>query len=76
MFSIPGVPPGLFQDLSRLRRKYEAEQRAHAAKIREQVKRIASEERERYLPKKLSDEERGLPKKPTADSEEQTGADL
>ena len=52
MFSIPGVPPGFIQDLSRLRRKYEAEQRVHAAKLREQVKKIATEERERYLPAK------------------------
>jgi hypothetical protein len=57
MFSIPGVPPGFIQDLGRLRRKYEAEQRAHAARLREQVKKIASEERERYLPKKKDDEE-------------------
>lgn len=53
MFSIPGnfVSP-VFQDLSRLRRKYEAERMAQLKTIRENLKQIAKEERERYVPKK------------------------
>lgn len=56
MFSIPGVPPGFIQDMSRLRRKYESERMSQLKTIRENLKKVAAEERERYLPKKQETE--------------------
>ena len=57
MFSIPGsfVSP-MFQDLGRLRRKYEAERLQQLKAIRENIKKVAKEERERFVPKKQDPE--------------------
>jgi hypothetical protein len=56
MFSIPGVPPGFIQDMSRLRRKYEAERMAQLKSIRDNLKQVAQEERARFVPKKQETE--------------------
>jgi len=56
MFSLPFSAP-IFQDLNRLKRKYESERLQQLKAIRESLKKVAVEERERYLPKKKDDEE-------------------
>jgi len=42
----------MIQDLTRLKRKYEAERLAQLRKIRENLSKVAKEERERVFPKK------------------------
>lgn len=47
MFQISNSPPGaLIQDLQRLRRKYENARLEHLKKVRDVVKKVATEERE------------------------------